>query len=56
MNLKEARAKNALDQFAKERAKDAPGNRAVLAKTINAMASKKKKPTSGTSGRRSRAD
>jgi len=57
MNLKEARAKNRLDQFAAEHENTHPvASHHHFHGVINAMALKTAKPKRGTSKKRSRAD
>ena len=51
MNLKQAKAKNKIDQFIKEREqlKQPPGHKARFKQAVKSMALRKKKPVSGTS-------
>jgi len=49
-NLKDAQKNGKIDQFIKEREKEAQGDETLLAKTINSMAYGKKKSEQETSG------
>jgi hypothetical protein len=56
MNLKQAREKNKLEQFIREREKQTPADKKRFHKLIKTVDSQMKKPKSGTSRKGSRAD
>ena len=55
MNLKEAREKNNLAQFVRERQKETPANRRTFNRVVKAMVSQTSSPMKGTSQKGSRA-
>jgi len=55
MHLKEAREKNKLEQFIREREKQTPAEKKRFQKLIKTVASQTLKPTQGTSRKDSRA-